>query len=93
MARHINPWEEVAHSAPGGGSYEWDDFDVRWTGDQFAWSRQSGCSCNSFEYDQDKYQTGTKADLVRAIYDWDGGGHGNSLDIVRLIEKIYESGH
>jgi hypothetical protein len=88
----VDTWEEIYHSSPGDG-YEWDDFDVRWTGEQFAWSQQRGCSCLSFEYDQSKYQVGDKATLIRAIYDWNGGGFGSPLTVIQLIEKIYESGH
>jgi len=85
----FSDWQEVAYSTPGSG-YEWDEFNVKWTGEQFAWSRQSGCSCNSFEYDEDKYRRGTQQELLIAISEWNGGSFGTLLDTARLIEKIHE---
>lgn len=82
-------WEQVAFSAPNGG-WEWDQFDVRWTGEQFAWSRQSGCSCNYFEYAESMYQVGDQQVLLTAITQWNGGMFGSTDDVIALISKVNE---
>ena len=81
-------WQEVAISSPGGG-YEWDTFDVRWTGDHYAWSRQSGCSCVNFVYDEDQYKHGDIGELNIAIVKWNGGWFGNITDSAWLLEKVH----
>lgn len=82
-----NTWTEVIFSEPGGG-YSWDSFDVRWTGERWAWSQQTGCSCESFDHDESQYNQGTKAELIRAIHAWDGGSYGGITEVQDVMAYV-----
>lgn len=84
-----NTWTEVIFREPGDG-YSWDSFDVRWTGERWAWSQQSGCSCDAFEHDPDGYTEGTKAELIRAVHEWAGGHSGGPVDVLAVMAAVSE---
>ncbi len=85
------PVHVVVDMSPG-GDYEWDAIGVAHdpTADRPRWwfSRQYGCSCNSFEWIKSEFVRMTRAEVIRQIKEWNGGSFGDLEDALRAIEIV-----